>query len=179
MRYRINFATRTYLDHRLLNRAGYGVIAVLLLIVGWNVNRVSSNMGEQSRLNADIASLQNRVGIKTGDPGEKEINSQKARIRFYNEIIERKSTNWLSLLDVLESVTPAGIALTSVIPGKTMGELKLEGNARSFKAVRQYLEKLEASKNISDILLQSHSSMTTNDKSSGVKFVITCMVSNQ
>lgn len=176
MRYAINFATRTYLDHRLLNRIGYGIIALLLLGVGWNVSQVSSNMGEQSRLDADIASLQNKIGVKPGEPGEKEINSQKAHIRFYNEIIERKSINWLNLLEVLENVTPAGVALTSLTPGKSLDEWKLEGNARSFKTVRQYLEKLESSQNISDILLLSHSSMVSNDKSSGVKFAITCKV---
>jgi type IV pilus assembly protein PilN len=176
MRYHINFATRTYLDHRLLNRIGYAIIAILLLGVGWNVSRVSSNMGEQSRLNADIAGLQSKIGVKPGGPGEKEINSQKAHIRFYNEIIERKSTNWLNLLDVLENVTPAGIALTSLTPGKSLNEWKLEGNARTFKSVRQYLEKLETSKNISDVFLLSHSSMVSNDKSPGVKFLITCKV---
>ncbi|OGU14359.1 MAG: hypothetical protein A2076_17730 [Geobacteraceae bacterium GWC2_53_11] len=176
MRYSINFATRTYLDHRMLNRLGYCAIAVLLVIAGWNVIRVSSNMGEQSRLSAEIAAHQSKVGMKAGGVGETEINRQKARIRFYNEIIDRKSTNWLNLLDVLESATPAGISLSSLTPAKDLNEWKLEGNARSFKAVQQYLEKLEASKNISDILLLSHRTLTANDKSSGVQFVISCKV---
>lgn len=176
MRYTINFATRTYLDHRLLNRLGYGVIVVLLLVAGWNISRVASNLGEQSRLNADIAGLQSKVGAKAGGPSEKELNSQKTHIRFYNEIIERKSINWLNLLDILENATPAGISLTSLTPAKDMTEWKLEGNARSFNAVRQYLEKLETSKNISDVLLQSHKSMVANDKSTGIQFVISCKV---
>lgn len=176
MRYSINFATRTYLDHRMLNRLGYGAIAVLLIIAGWNVIRVSSNMGEQSRLNAEIAALQSNVGMKTGGVGETEINRQRARIRFYNEIIDRKSTNWLNLLDVLESATPAGISLSSVSPAKDLNEWKLEGTARSFKAVQQYLEKLESSQNISDIFLLSHRNLSANDKSSGVQFSISCKV---
>lgn len=179
MRYSINFATRTYLDHRMLNRLGYGVVVLLLLFVGWNVSRVSSHMGEQSRLNADIAGFQSRLGVKPGGPGENEINSQKNRIRFYNEIIERKSTNWLNLLDILENATPPGISLASLTPAKETNEWKLEGNAKSFKAVQQYLEKLETSENITDILLQSHRNLVANDKSSGVQFVISCKVSYQ
>lgn len=176
MRYSINFATRTYLDHRMLNRLGYGAIAVLCIIAGWNVIRVSSNMGEQSRLSAEIATLQSKLGAKSGGVGEAEISRQKSQILFYNEIIERKSINWLNLLDVLESVTPAGISLTSLSPAKDLNEWKLAGNARSFKAVQLFLEKLESSKNISDVLLLSHRNMVTNDKSSGVQFDISCKV---
>lgn len=176
MRYSINFATRTHIDHRMLNRAGFGVIAVLLIMAGWNISRVSSNMGEQSRLNADIAALQVRVGIKSGGPGQYELNRQKAHVRFYNEIIERKSTNWLKLLDVLENATPAGISLSSLSPKKDMNEWTLTGNARSFKAVEQYLEQLESSKNFSDILLLSHTTMDKKEKSSGVQFVVSCKV---
>ena len=102
MRFSINLATRTYLDHRLLNVLAFSAIAVLLVILGWNVSRVASNMGEQSRLNAAIAGIQVRLGTKPGGISETEFSRLKARIRFYNEIIERKSINWLDLLELFE-----------------------------------------------------------------------------
>src|ERR1700681_4118992 len=100
MRFTINLATRTYLDNLLLNRIAYCSIAVLIVIAGWNVSRVSSNMGEQSRLNAEIAAIQSRIGTKPRGIAEADFSRQKTRIRFYNEIIERKSTNWLNLLEL-------------------------------------------------------------------------------
>ena len=50
MRFTINLATRTYLDHRLLNRLAFVVIVVLLGISVWNVSRVSSKHGRTEPL---------------------------------------------------------------------------------------------------------------------------------
>jgi len=176
MRFTINLATRTYLDHRLLNRLGYCAIAVLLIIAVWNVNRVSSNMGELSRLNTEITTIRNRLGTKPAGISENEFSRQKTRIRFYNEIIERKSANWLSILELFENVTPEGISLSSLSQAKKQEEWKLDGRARSFKSVQQYLEKLEASKNFTNVLLLSHQNMTAGEKERGVQFTITCTV---
>ena len=178
MRYTINLATRTYLDHRLINRISFCVIALLLLIAGWNVSRVASNMGEQSRLNSEIAAIQSKVGAKPSDVSETEFNRQKARIRFYNEIIERKSMNWLHFLDLFENATPEGISLSSLTPGKNQEEWKLEGRARSFRGVQLYLEKLEGSKNFSEILLLSHQNIAVGEINRGVQFSISCKVVN-
>lgn len=178
MRFTINLATRTYLDHRLLNRVAYCAIALLVAIAGWNVSRVSSNMGEESRLSAEIAVIQGRLETKPGAVSEKDLSRQKARIRFYNEIIERKSTNWLNILELFENATPEGISLSSLSPGKNQEEWKLDGRARSFKAVQHYLEKLEASKNFSNILLLSHQNLTAGENVRGVQFSISCKVVN-
>lgn len=178
MRFTINLATRTYLDHRLLNRLGYCAIALLLVITGWNVSRVSSNMGELSRLNAEITAIRNRLEIKPGGVSEAEFSRQKSHIRFYNEIIERKSANWLTILELFEDVTPEGISLASLSRDNKGEEWKLDGRARSFKSVQQYVEKLEASKNISNVLLLSHQNMTAGEKERGVQFMISCKVLN-
>ncbi len=178
MRFTINLATRIFLDHRLINRLAYCAIVMLLALLVWNVNRVSSNMGEQSRLRAEVAAIQSRLGSRPSGVSEADFSRQKTRIRFYNEIIERKSTNWLKPLELFENVTPEGIALSSLTQGKKQEEWKLEGYARSFKVVRQYLESLEASKDFSNILLISHQNMTAGGRDRGVKFTITCKVVN-
>lgn len=176
MRFTINLATRTYLDHRLINRLAFTVIAALAVITVWNVNRVSSNMGEQSRLNTEIAAIQSRLGVGANEVPEAEVNRQKALVCFYNKIIERKSINWLDMLEMFENVTPEGISLSSLSPDKKQEEWKLEGRARSFKAVQQYLEKLESSENFANVMLLSHQNMTSGDKVSGIQFSISCKV---
>lgn len=178
MRFTINLATRTHLDHRVLNRLAYCAIAVLLVIAVWNISRVASIMGEQSRLNIEIAAMQSKIGIKPSGISETESIRQKARIRFYNKIIERKSINWLSKLEMFEDVTPEGVSLSSLSPDKKPGEWKLEGRARSFKVIQQYLEKLDSSKNFSDILLLSHQNIASSEKIGGVQFTISCKVLN-
>ena len=178
MRFTINLATRTCLDHRLINRLGGCAIAVFLVIAVWNVSRVSSNMGELSRLNAEIAAIQNRLGTRPGGISESEFGRQKTRIRFYNDIIERKSSNWLGILELFENVTPEGVSLSSLSQSKKLEEWKLDGRARSFKSVQLYLEKLEASKNFSNVLLLSHQNLADGEKKRGVQFTISCTVLN-
>jgi Tfp pilus assembly protein PilN len=178
MRYRINLATRTFLDHRLLDRIALIAIIILLLISVWNVSRVASNVGEQSRINSEIAAIKSKLAAKPGGISEAEISRQKSRISFYNEIIDRKKVNWLNLLESFENVTPEGISLSSLVPGKNQEEWKLVGHARSFKAVQQYIERLESAKNFSNILLLSHQNMTAGLSDHGVQFTISCKVLN-
>lgn len=176
MRFTINLATRTYLDHRMINRLAYCSIAVLVIIGGWNVSRMSSYLGEQNRLNSEISAIQGKLVSRPNGISEADVSRQKSHIRFYNEIIERKSTNWLKLLEFFELATPEGIALSALTPDKNQDEWKLEGHARSFKIVQQYLEKLEASKNFSNVLLLSHQNMVSGERGRGVQFSISCRV---
>jgi type IV pilus assembly protein PilN len=176
MRYTINLATRTYLDNRLFNRIAFGAIAVLSALTAWNVIDISSHMGEQSRLKSEIATIESKLATKPGDVSEAEFSRQKSRIRFYNDIIERKSINWLKKLELFENSTPEGISLSALAPGKNKEEWKLDGRARSFKMVQRYLETLEASKNFSNVLLLSHQNFTIGEKSRGVQFSISCKV---
>lgn len=176
MRFTINLATRTYLDHRLLNRGAFVIIALLVLVLAWNITRVSSSMGEQSRLSADIAIIEGKIAAKPSGVSDADFNRQKTRIRFYNEIIERKSFNWLNLLDLFESVTPESVCLASLTPNKKKGEWRLDGRAKTFKGVQQYIEKLESSQKFSQVLLLSHQNIDVGEKMRGVQFTLSCKV---
>ena len=176
MRFTINLATRTYLDNRLINRIAFGVIALLVVLLAWNIMDISSKFGEQSRLNAEIAAIESKFAVKPGGISEAEFSRQKSRIRFYNEIIDRKNSNWLKTLELFESSTPEGIALSSLTPDKKKDTWKLDGRAHSFKKVQQYVEKLETSKNFANVLLLSHQNITVGEKTHGVQFSISCKV---
>lgn len=176
MRYSINLATRICLDHRLINRTAYCMVALLVVVACWNFYQVFSNIGAQSRLNAEITTHKSKYGTKPSGVSDVDVNNQKSRIRFYNEIIDRKSTNWLAILELFENVTPEGVTLSRLSPDSKSNEFKLDGRARSFKAVQQYLEKLDSSKSFTDILLLSHKNVVETDKPSGVEFSISCKV---
>jgi len=176
MRFSINLATRNYVDKRLLNRVCYGSIAILILSLAWNITRASSNLGEQRRLDTEIQSLESRFSSKPGGVSDSEFAQQQAHIRFYNGIIDRKGKDWLRLLDLIEGVTPEGVSLAAIAQEKKKDELVLDGRARSFGSVRQYLEKLEESKVFTDVILLSHQELITGDKGRGVQFKISCKV---
>lgn len=179
MQFTINLATRTYLDRRLVNRVGFGAAAVLLLLLAFNVNRAAWNFGELRRLRTDIHSYEDRLNSRPNGVSEKEYTNLLATIKFYNEIIGRKSFNWLGLLEQLELVTPEGIALSALTPDKKSGILKIEGRAKSFAQIKTYLDQLENSKVFTSILLLSHSDVAVGERTKGVLFSITCKAAPQ
>lgn len=176
MRFTINLATRTYLDPRLVNRAGVAAMLVLLALLAWNVSRVAVNMGELGRMKSESAAFETRLNSRPAGVSEKEFTRLLASIRFYNDIIDRKAYNWMGLLERVENATPEGIALVSLAPQKGGKELKVEGRATGFGDVRTYVERLNDSKEFTDILLLSHRVLATGEKSSGVQFTISCRV---
>lgn len=179
MRFTINLATRTYLDRRMVNRMGFGICAVLVVLLAWNINRAAWDIGELRRLRADIASYENRLSSRPHGVSEKEYTRLLGDIGFYNEIIARKTFNWMGLLEQLELATPDGIALSSLVPDKAKGDIKIEGRAKNFAQIKSYLDKLEDSKAFTAILLLSHSNVAVGDRTKGVQFSISCKAAFQ
>jgi len=179
MRFTINLATRTYLDYRVVNRACIAAIVALLALLAWNVTRVSWNMGELRRLKTESAGFEARLGSHPSGVSEKEYKRMLASIRFYNDVIERKSFNWLGLLEQVEKATPERVALVSLVPEKKGAELKIEGRAKGFADVRRYLEMLDASREFTNILLLSHHDLAVGEKGRGVQFSISCRTVNR
>lgn len=174
MRFTINLATRTYLNHDLVNRCLVVSLLLLLLLSGWKLMKFCGNRGELERLNTDIAALQARLNSRPSNISEQEFGRRQKSIRFYNDIIEHRAFGWMGVLDHLESVTPPRVALTSLSPDSKSGTLKIEGVARNFGQVRSYLERLEDSLAFSDILLISHAEQVVGDKGRVMRFSISC-----
>jgi len=174
MRFTINLATKTYLDHRKLNQACVAGLTILVLLLVWNVTRISWNLGDLRRLVAENKNLEARINARPPGVSEKEYSRTMGRIHFYNEVIERKSFSWLELLDQLENVTPAGIALVSLTPDKKNTGLQIEGRAKNFDTMKSYLENLENSKVFTNILLLSHHDLAVGEKTRGVQFTLSC-----
>lgn len=179
MYFSINLATRTYLDRRLVNRVGGGICAVLLLMLAWNINSAAWSIGELHRLRKDVATYENRLSSQPNGVSEKDSTRLQGNIKFYNDIIARKSFNWLGLLDQLELVTPDGIALSGLVPDVKKGELKIEGHAKGFSQIKLYMEKLEDSKVFTSALLLSHTSIVAGERTKGMQFTISCKAALQ
>lgn len=179
MRFTINIATRTHIDRRLVTRSSYAVMALLLVLLAWNISRTFWSLGELRRLQSDNVAYDKRLNSRPGGVSESDFTRLLADIKFYNEIIGRKSYSWLGLLEQLEGATPEGIALSALGPDRKSGDVKIEGHARSFAQVRSYLEKLEDSKAFTSILLLSHADVAVGEKGKGVRFTISCKAALQ
>jgi type IV pilus assembly protein PilN len=179
MYFSINLATRTYFDRRLVNRVGALILVLLLVLLVWNVNRTAWGTGELRRLRTDIASNESRLNSRPNGISEKDYTGLLARIGFYNEIIGRKSFNWMGLLEQLELTTPEGIALSALTPDKKSGDIKIEGRAKNFAQLKLYLDKLEDSRVFTSILLLSHAEVAVGERAKAVQFSISCKAALQ
>lgn len=176
MRFTINLSSRVYLDHRQINRWLMITIIALTAFLAWNVTRLSWDYGELNRLAGEISAMENKLDRAPGGVSEKEYQKLLADIAFYNGIIERKSCNWLAFLDQVEQVTPAGVSLSGLLPNVSKGELKIQGQAKSFKQITGYLEKLNDSSYFTSANLVSHREILPGEKQHGVQFTIACRV---
>ncbi len=179
MRFTINLATRTYINHRLVNRIFTITSVILVLVLVWSARGIFTGLGEINRLKADISKYESQLSARPDGVSEQDYARMQDNIRFYNNIINRKTSDWIGLLDQLEKATPDGIALTSFVPDPKSREIKIEGEARTFAKVRSYIEKLEESKAFRNIQLQSHQEAAATDKGRTVKFAVSFQAVNQ
>ncbi|QEM67892.1 PilN domain-containing protein [Geobacter sp. FeAm09] len=179
MRFTINLATRTYVDQRLISQVCYTALALLALVLTWNVVIAFSNFGELQRLRVDIATYEGRLNSRPKDIPERDYTRLLADITFFNGVIERKAFNWLGLLDQVEEVTPEGIAVSSLAPDMKTGEVKIEGLAHSFANVRAFMEKFDESRAFTRALLLSHRDVAMGDKTRGVQFSLSCRMASK
>jgi type IV pilus assembly protein PilN len=175
MRLTINLATRRYINLPRLNAL---LVAGFVLVGGLLLFKVREIAYKQSDL-ARIASLSAAADRRPGEGpavGEAQLKELAAQTALANALIEKKSVNWLYLLDSLEEVVPEGVAITQLDPGKRDRPLKLSGIARSFANVRVLMENLEQSKKFSDVFLMSQAETKVGQTQHGVSFTITCKV---
>ncbi|SNB45279.1 PilN domain-containing protein [Geobacter sp. DSM 9736] len=169
MRLKINLASRTYLNRRQFNVAIALAFAVLGLVLVFNIGTVSRNAGEISIAARQIAQYEGKL---TGAVPEQDYKALLDRIKFANEIIDRKTYRWTALLDKLEGVVPEGIAITTIDPDTKTGKLKISGAARSFKNLRQFLENLEGSEDFAEVFLVSQADVKVGQTQQGISFSI-------
>ncbi|OGT98898.1 MAG: hypothetical protein A2079_00245 [Geobacteraceae bacterium GWC2_48_7] len=174
MKFTINLATKTYLDHRRINLALLSAMFILLVLLLWNIITVWQKQSNASRLKSEIIAHEATLNSRPAGVSENEFKRLLNSIVFFNAVIERKTFNWLNILDQLELVTPEGVALSSLTPDSASGELKIEGRSRNFAQVTSYLEKLEESGKFRETLLLSHRELALGERIRGVEFTISC-----
>lgn len=174
MRFAINLATRRYLNLRRLNACLVAALAVLALLLVFRVREAAYNRADITRIGTP--------GAPAGRPGapavgEAQLASQSARVAFANALIDRKTFNWLGLLDRLEEVVPTGVALSSIQPDPHQPQLlKIGGVTRSFGSLRTLLENMERSRGFSDVYLLAQSQTKIGKTQQGITFSVSCRV---
>ncbi len=171
MNLQINLATRVYVDFRKVNL----VIALLFFMaLAWlsiDIYVLVTNYQELDRVKGAVSKLHSKDGGKKFS--DDEYNRMLATIKNANGILEKRAYDWLTLLDNMEQVAPAGISLNSLVPDAGGGQLKLTGSAVNFAAVRKFVENLEMSNKFTEVFLTDQSS-TKQGGQKGLNFSVSC-----
>lgn len=173
MKLTINLATRRYINMRLLNAFLAGSFLLLGVLLVLRVREIAYNQAELGTVRELSAAAGNRPGAPK--VSEAQLKALQAKIAFANAIIEKKSVNWLALLDHLEEVVPPGVALTQIVPGRDQG-FTITGVAGTFAGVRALIENMERSKNFSDVFLTNQNETKVGTTQHGITFSLTCKV---
>jgi type IV pilus assembly protein PilN len=178
MKVTTNLATRRYVNLRQLNA---GIMAAFLILGGllvYNVREAALNQAELTRVRElTAAALKSRPGAARVEPGKQKALEE--RIAFANSLIARKTVNWIGILDRLEEVVPAGVALTVVEPSLKDDTVKVGGVAQSFDNLRALMENMEQSPSFSEVYLLQSGEVKVGQTQKGTSFSITCKVSYQ
>lgn len=173
MRLTINLATRTYVNRKKLNLllGGAGTFLVLILILLGNT--AFSTIAESIRLEKEIRPLDEKF---SGDAGvsEKDYRRLLSDIAFANALIDKKTLNWLALMDRLEATVPDGVAISAIEPDLNAGGLKLNGMTRKFGNLRSFMEELESKGFFRDVYLLSLADTKVGETQTGLTFTISC-----
>jgi type IV pilus assembly protein PilN len=174
MRFKLNLATRTYINKKKANNAIAAIISILLLLLLVQIKVYSRNAGEISHISSLKAADAVRSRKKLPEFNEKDYEKLTSDIKFCNSLIERKTYDWVGLLNRLESVVPEGSTLTSLEPDSEEHTLKLNGSSVNFGVLQHFMENLEASEFFSDVYLYKQDEIEKEGGQKLITFTLSC-----
>ena len=175
MKYSLNLATGTYVNHRRL----FAIISVLgLFLLGLLVVNSMSLIRDSSRTRQLELRLEELRGQKQDARHQGEVSAavlakMAQRIEFANELLVRDNYRWTTLLDQLEGHLADGISIRGLQPDYKSGILRLSGVAASITDLRNFIDNLSRSEVFTQVYLKDQRiEKTKDDLDGGVLFSI-------
>jgi Tfp pilus assembly protein PilN len=162
MKFQTDFASHEY--RYIYGLQGIFIIASLLLVLlaVWNflnyraapqeADRVTGSLKRVQEQSAQLASKL-QVNGKALTPDQ--ITALSKEVAFANELLQRKTFFWSSLLSDIEGVIPDNIALTRIQLDFKEQRVMLTGSAVSLKDLTQFIIRLEDSPAFKDVFLEN------------------------
>ena len=176
MKLQINLATKQYVDMRPFDM-GLLIGALLLLIIfAFNIYEVAVTAGEGRRLNNELTGIALKGKSAQPPVSDKDWKRLETDIAYANVIIRKKTFDWLTFLNAMESVLPEGVTVTSFEPKTATGELKLAGVALTFNGISMLLSNMETSGRFTDVYLLTQTEQKFGKSQKGIAFTLTCKV---
>ncbi len=170
MLFRINLATRTGLNRRLVSLVcGASCVLLMATMVG-QMLLCGVSAGTVRQLDDEIVSRRGSA-LPGGPPVTAEDRALlKDSAAFYNDILARRAFSWSDMVQRLERTIPRGIAVTNLEPDLKAGTIKLEAYALHFADIQSCMEQIEASDDFDRVTLESHMEKTLWEEARGIAF---------
>lgn len=175
MKYSLNLATGTYVNHRRL----YAICALLgLFLLGLLIVNTTSVIRDSSRTRQLELRLEELRAPKRGVNQQSEISSatlaeMAQRIETANVLLVHDNYRWTTLLDQLEAHLADGISIRGLQPDYKSGVLRLSGVAVSITDLRHFIDNLSRSEVFTQVYLkEQRTEKTTDDLPGGISFSI-------
>lgn len=174
MKYSLNLATGTYVNHRRLYAifSLLGLFLLALLIV--NTMSVIRDSSRTRQLELRLEELRGQQGAnQQSEIGGAALANMAERIKVANELLVRDNYRWTALLDQLEKHLADGISISGLQPDYKSGVLKLSGVAVSIADLRHFIDNLSRSEVFTQVYLKEQRiEKTTDDLPGGISFSI-------
>jgi Tfp pilus assembly protein PilN len=177
MEFRLNLASRSYLDRRTTRRwlLFIGGIAALLLAV--NLGYGYFNLLQLRRVNAHLAEIDSQVMGQRSETAAaftpENLEKVKARILAANQILADEHFHWTALLARLEELLPDDVAIRTLKPNFRDRSLQVTALARDTAALTELLDSLLSSPDMSQAYLHNQSAVMQPEGGEVVQFSLT------
>lgn len=161
MHFRLNLASRVYLDRRSVRRWLLLCGGLLALVLAVNLLYSLRNFQQLRQVNGHLAEIESKLASQRGSASTKYTPESFARVMAEigsaNKIIEADQFRWSVLLGRFEELLPEGVAIHSLAPDFKERSLEIKAVARDTAAMTALLDVLLSSPDMKRVYLSEQS----------------------
>lgn len=176
MHFRLNLASRVYLDRHSVRRWLLLLAGLLALLLAVNLLYAWRNLQQLRQVDARLAEIEGKHASRRGSATVAYTPESFARvmreIAAANKIIEADQFRWSGLLGRLEELLPADVAIRTLKPDYKERSLQITAVARDTAGMTELLDTLLASTDMNQAYLLNQAIDEQADGESVVSFSI-------
>ena len=176
MHFRLNLASRTYLDRRSTQRWLLLIMGLLATLLAVNLLYSWRNLQQMRQVNSRLMEIEGKVAAQRSNTATsytpEEFNRVMAEISSANKMIDADQFRWSRLLGKFEELLPDEVAIRSLKPNYKDRSLQIAAVARDTAAMTELLDTLLTSADMSQVYLLNQTLADQPDGETVVSFSI-------
>jgi hypothetical protein len=160
---RLVFASRANLRTWLFGHtSGLGALAALCLLAAtgglvagaWQTWETRQHIRSVQKALLSLRAHRGEVARQVTPDERSALTVQQTR--DWNQLARHLNTPWPTILDALETATPASVALVAIEPDPQRGSVRLQAEAKALDTLLDYAEALKAAGPFQEVVLVKH-----------------------